>query len=392
MVSLAVLPEGKQARVLEPACGMCPFLTALAERSPHHHFMGVDIQRGAIAQARRTFPRFTLKATDFLLWKPRGGYDLIIGNPPYGIIGDASHYPIFLLKDRKEQYKLVSDTWRGKYNIYGAFIEKGIKLLAPGGQLIFVVPASFMVLDDFRDLRQFLARAGRVSVHYLGSVFPGRTVTAVVLAVTQGKIGLELWNHGRKVLHRPQYHGEIIRFETAKTREFERGGITLGKLFTIRFAARSPEVRRHPLITTTPGNGFVPVLTGRNLKPRGIDYGTPHSGLWMPRKAAPSLRSFYGFPHLVVGHTKGSRMVAAVDRRCYPWREEFHLIPVVRGINIDLVAEYLNSRAVQDYLHTLYGDLIPHLTATQLRTLPIPRELVPGAGFVGAELPLAVGA
>jgi hypothetical protein len=48
----------------------------------------------------------------------------------------------------------------------------------------------------------------------------------------------------------------------------------------------------------------------------------------MPPEDAPRLRAFYALPHIVVAHTKGTRVVAAVDRRCYPWREEFHLVPV----------------------------------------------------------------
>lgn len=392
MVSLANLSKGKRARVLEPACGMCPFLDALNERYPNLSCQGIDIDGSIVAKARRAHPSFNLKVADFLLWQPAIRYDLVIGNPPYGIIGDASHYPIFVLKNRKERYRQICETWRGKYNIYGAFIEKGVKLLAPGGRLVFVVPASFMVLDDFQKLRRFLAQAGRVSVHYLGSVFPGRTVTAVVLVLTQGEAGLELWDHGKAVLRRPEYHGEMIRFETEATRRFHEDGTTLGRLFNIHFAARSPEIRRHPLVSVNQKNGFVPILTGRNLKSGWIDYETPYSGLWMPRKAAPTLRSFYGFPHLVIGHTKGSRLVAAVDRRCYPWREEFHLVPRVNGINLDAFTRYLNSQDVQDYLRTLYRDLIPHLTMTQLKSLPVPKEMVSIAILEEDNLPLASGA
>ena len=145
----------------------------------------------------------------------------------------------------------------------------------------------------------------------------------------------------------------------------------------IYFAARSPEIRRHPSVVKEPKEGLVPILTGRNLKPGWIDYETCHSGLWMPREEAPSLRFFYAFPHIVVGHTKGARVVAALDERCYPWREEFHLVPKIPGLDERKLVQHLNSEPVQWYVRTLYRDLVPHLTMTQLRLVPVPPKLVP---------------
>jgi hypothetical protein len=38
------------------------------------------------------------------------------------------------------------------------------------------------------------------------------------------------------------------------------------------------------------------------------------------------------------------------------------------------IAEYLNSEEVQWYVRTLYKDITPHITITQLKLLPLPRE------------------
>lgn len=380
MVSLAA-PLHARARVLEPACGDAPFLSAFAERYGfHHELVGVDIDPGVVERARQRVPFATILEEDFLLWEPSERFDLIIGNPPYGIIGDASHYPIHVLKERKRLYKQRSQTWRGKYNIYGAFIERAVHLLNPDGLLIFVVPATWLILDDFTRLRQFLAHEGRLEVYYVGRSFPERNVVAVVLAFHRGEQGLRLFDLGERlpVVEKAVYRGEIIRFERPDALAFERHGIPLGELLEIYFAARSPEIRRHPSVMGEPGAGLVPILTGRNLKPGWIDYETCYSGLWMPRDEAPNLRFFYAFPHIVVGHTKGARVVAARDERCYPWREEFHLVPKVPGLDEGALVEYLNSQPVQRYVRTLYRDLLPHLTMTQLRLVPIPPELAHG--------------
>ncbi|MGQ9520975.1 MAG: TaqI-like C-terminal specificity domain-containing protein, partial [Candidatus Fervidibacter sp.] len=255
---------------------------------------------------------------------------------------------------------------------YGAFIEHSVRLLKPDGKLVFVVPASWLVLDDFAKLRALLSLSGALHVYYLGKVFKGRNISCVVLVVEKGGKGLSLYDHQDLVVHKPDYRGELIRFETPESLAFERSGTPLGALFAVHFAARSPEIKAHPQVSIIPKEGYVPVLTGRNLKPGWIDYENYYSGLWFPKDAVTELRSFYGFPHLVVGHTKGTRVVAALDNRCYPWREEFHLVPKVEPLDLPAIMEYLNSDLIQRYVHYLYRDFVPHLTMTMLVRIPIP--------------------
>jgi adenine-specific DNA-methyltransferase len=378
MVHLAQPPR-ERCRVLEPACADAPFLTAFANRYGYHHeLVGVEIDTVRLALAKQRLPTATFVEADFLLWEPSGRFDVVIGNPPYGIIGDESHYPIHVLRERKAAYRQRCSTWRGKFNIYGAFIEHATRLLAPDGRLVFVVPASWLVLQDFQRLRTYLAQQGGLRVYYLGKAFPKRNVSVVVMVLQRGAQGLELYDGMTHLaLRKSWYSGEIIRFETAEWLEMEQGGVPLGEVFTIRFAARSPEVRRHPLVRQQPLAGDVPILTGRNLHAGWIDYNTCYSGYWMHLKHATDLRYFYGFPHLVVGHTKGTQVVAAVDERCYPWREEFHLIPKVEGIDLRAVAEYLNSERVQRYMQALYRDFVPHLTAAMLKRTPLPAAVTP---------------
>jgi adenine-specific DNA-methyltransferase len=326
MVHLA-RPTKARCRVLEPACANAPFLEAFAERyGTHHEFVGVEIDPQRLAKAREKLPTMTFVEADFLLWEPKETFDVVIGNPPYGIIGDASHYPIHVLRERKALYRQRSLTWRGKYNIYGAFIEHATRLLAPDGRLVFVMPASWLVLDDFVRLREYLAAQGRLSVYYLGKVFPKRNVSVVVLALEKGGRGLALYDGEQLAVEKPAYNGEMIRFETPELLQMEQEGVAVGELFTIRFAARSPEVRRHPAVRTEPALGYVPVLTGRNLHAGWVDYETCYSGYWMAHERAAELRAFYGLPaprgcpH--EGRARGVRHRRAV-------------LPVARGVSPD---------------------------------------------------------
>ena len=377
MIRLLDVDEWRNLKILEPGSGLCNFLARIYEQYPANAFTGVEINPEVYAMARSLYPQFTLYLADFILWDAAEEYDVVIGNPPYGIIGDKSHYPLHVLREKKAAYKRVCTTWFGKYNLYGAFIEKGLKVLGRRGKLAFIVPATFMILDEFKQLRKLLAASGRVKVFYLGNrMFEGKSVSTCLLVVEKARTGLELHevlapDNIATCYEKDRYGGEMIRFESSATKALEEKAIPLGALFDIYFAARSPEIKKHPLVSREPKPGLVPILTGRNLHAGYIDYTTCYSQLWMPKEAAPSLRWFYKMPHLVVAHTKGGKVVAAVDRECYPWREDIHLIPKVEGVDIDEVAAYLNSEEVQAYMRALYRDITPHITITQLRQLPL---------------------
>ncbi|TBH17485.1 TaqI-like C-terminal specificity domain-containing protein [Thermus thermamylovorans] len=375
MVGLAEAPRG--GWVLEPACAHGPFLRAFREaQGTGYRFLGVELDPLALDLP----PWAEGVRADFLLWEPGEAFDLILGNPPYGALGAGAR----LAPERRRRYRQTFATWHGRYNLYGAFLEKGVRLLKPGGLLVYVVPAGWMVLEEFQKLRAFLAREGALEVFYLGRAFPGLKVRATVLRFRKGGRGLRLYDaealrEGSPpllLLEAPSWRGEMVRFPDPKALGMEGEGVPLGEAFRIHFAARSPEVKAHPLTRPHPGPGLVPVLTGRNLLPGGVDYETPHSGLYFPKEAVHLLKPFYAIPHLVVGHTRHYRVVAAWDGRAYPWREEFHLLPK-EGVRLDpeaLVA-YLNGPLVQAYYRGLYREAVPHLTRAMLERLPLPPGL-----------------
>ncbi|WP_105317457.1 Eco57I restriction-modification methylase domain-containing protein [Thermus tenuipuniceus] len=376
MVSLAEAPKG--GKILEPAAAHAPFLRAFREaHGSGYRFHALEVDPLAFDPP----PWAEAHLADFLLWEPNETFHLILGNPPYGALGAG----VRLDPERRRLYRRRFTTWHGRYNLYGAFLEKGVRLLKPGGVLLYVVPAGWMVLEEFQKLRTFLAREGALEVFYLGRAFPGLKVRATVLRFRKGGKGLRLYeaqalregDPPRLLLETPYWQGEMVRFPHEEAMALEREGIPLEEAFRIHFAARSPEVRAHPLTRPHPGPGLVPVLTGRNLLPGEVDYETPHSGLYFPKEAAYLLKPFYIIPHLVVGSTRHYRVVAAWDGRAYPWREEFHLLPK-EGVRLDpeaLVA-YLNDPQIQAYYRGLYREVVPHLTRPMLERLPLPKELV----------------
>ncbi|HGJ63970.1 TPA: DNA methyltransferase [bacterium] len=387
--------------VLEPACGLAQFLIGIRRNYPAIYKkiqpIGVELNEEIISYLNnlKVLRDIKLIHSDYLLWQPDKEFDLIIGNPPYGIPSPSVHYSIRIDNNTKEKYKNVFETWYGKYNVYGAFIEKSIKLLKPDGQLIFIVPATFMILDEFKKLRLFLSRNGHTSIIYLGSeVFkPEADVASVVIDFKKSNIhgGLKLLEYGNNKLFlikgMPHWQGEIVKFETDYTRKIESiCSYVIGDVYNISISPRTPEIKNNPCITQSisPHNNgsHFPMLNGRNLKCNKIIYDNL-TGYWIKKSDVKKLRNYFTEPHIVVGlgFREDGKVGAAYDKKCYPWMGDvYHLLRKNELFNNSFdfddeeVLEYLNSDYLKKYISDAYRKITYHLSITQLKNIPLPTK------------------
>jgi len=84
------------------------------------------------------------------------GFDVVIGNPPYGAKYDQEHKKYFL--DNYITAKTVKGKYKGSLDTYTLFIEKGFNLLKINGNLIFIVPISITSSDSVENLHNLLEK------------------------------------------------------------------------------------------------------------------------------------------------------------------------------------------------------------------------------------------
>ena len=83
----------------------------------------------------------------------KGGFDVVIGNPPYGILIDDS------LKDYYTQnYPLA----KYKLNLYTLFLERIFQVFTKG-VISFIIPKSLLINTYFEDLRKFILTHSKVT-------------------------------------------------------------------------------------------------------------------------------------------------------------------------------------------------------------------------------------
>jgi type I restriction-modification system DNA methylase subunit len=83
-----------------------------------------------------------------------GGFDAVIGNPPYVRIQTLKGWTPLEVEFYKEHYVAAS---KGNYDIYVIFVEKGLTLLNDNGYLGFILPNKFLLTDYGEKLRQVIS-------------------------------------------------------------------------------------------------------------------------------------------------------------------------------------------------------------------------------------------
>lgn len=107
------------------------------------------------------------------------GFDIVIGNPPYGVIFDSN---------LKQSYELNYSVFIRNNDIYTAFYEKGISLLKNEGKLSYISPNTFLNGDYFKQLRKVITGTSVINfiVDYKNlKIFDDPTVFVCVTFLTK---------------------------------------------------------------------------------------------------------------------------------------------------------------------------------------------------------------
>jgi SAM-dependent methyltransferase len=158
------------ADVLEPLCAACG-----AEPRFKNHLYGVDLHEDAVARCRRRLeqrlggpvPDGNLRVGDALLdsgpfWSSAfpavmaaGGFDVILGNPPFARIPREASRPLL-----RADYRSARPRWSADESLATLAVERCLRLLKPGtGRLGLVLPLAVACSTEpaFATLRRVIA-------------------------------------------------------------------------------------------------------------------------------------------------------------------------------------------------------------------------------------------
>lgn len=157
----------------------------------------VAASRVHIGQVERTNKPFFLWHLYFKDVFDRGGFDIVIANPPYVLISKGEY---------ASRYSNFYDYQSGKIDLYRLFVEWGTKkLMNPQtGNLIFIIPNTILTIPSCQPLRDYLLQKQILSiVNYDESVFENVSVNSIILHIgsNHGGEAIKIYTKGLNPEH-----------------------------------------------------------------------------------------------------------------------------------------------------------------------------------------------
>ena len=324
----------------------------------------------------------------------RGGFDLVLGNPPWGqkqIVGEQ-----LVTKFVRGTYGSVS----GIFDWFRPFIERELSILRSSGRYGVVLPDTIL-LKNYEPTRRYLLENMTIeSITWWGAVFSAATIDvttisgALKLANDSHQVHIavldpenelnhnvpqrEFWSNPRLTFNlflTPEKRKEIIRLQ-----KYPR----LANFFEIHEGVHSGNVRSQLFVPEYLDSSCRPLIArGQEVSPYFIDW----SGTYIRLDAVPKRKtkrayanlgkpSWYEQEKILVRRT-GDRIIAALDSESRFTSNNFFLIfprhPC--ALQLDGLCALLNSRVMTWYFRTIEpreGRVFAEIKIKHLEELPLP--------------------
>jgi hypothetical protein len=328
-----------------------------------------------------------------------GGFDAVVGNPPYGATLSESDIDYFRNNYALQQYQL--DT-------YIAFLERSIGLAILGGVVGMIIPNTWLLNVQMPKIREHLVSKTTIEeiVHFAEPVFNQATVDTDILVL---RVESPSDSH-RATISFVNRDGVWEKFKTPQSRWRKLAGGVMNILERPGMADLADRLRAFPRLADfykvtqgakpfQVGKGkprqtraivdakpfvsdkkldrtFKPLLRGSLIHRYIIEWNNNSwisFGDWL---AEPRYSASYGAPEKIVIRQTGDSLTATLDTRQFIVRDNLYtIIPLKAGFNLHVLLGFLNSKLLgwfyQNVINPEVGEALAQVKRTHLDALPI---------------------
>lgn len=386
--NLKINPGISGSRILDPCCGSGNFLLQLPHDVCPENIFGNDTDAISIYLARINlalkyqyenldvlYHNFTTK--DYLLDYDTDDFDLVIGNPPWGIP--------FTQQQRKILDSLYR-TSRGKNpESYDIFVEKALKCVKQNGVVSFILPEAILNVRSHLLIRSILTDSVSIQyLEYLGNVFHRVQCPCIILQFLKTQrpmscIGMKVITNGETFIIKkkrkvnPEYYSFGIndaqylvleKLESIKNAEYLANNAT--------FALGIVTGNNNKYISTEKKSNNELILKGSDL----LKYRFTPSDNYIEFKpeyfqqVAPI--EYYRADEKLLYRFICSQLVFAYDdRQTLSLNSCNILIPHIEGMNCKYIMAILNSRISQFFFQKKFYSV--KVLKSYIEQIPIPK-------------------
>jgi hypothetical protein len=306
----------------------------------------------------------------------RGGFDVVLGNPPYVSYGGRQAVEI---PERLRQYFARTYESGGWATAHSLFMERSAKELSR--RLVsFIVPDQVGHLAGYRSLRELLAREGRVvEVRYWGEhVFKGVVTPALTFVLDRGS------REGETRIANADGTEHRVRIEGGRAWSASSSQSLLDKLrerstsirrYLADCGVRTTDAKRQVVGLGEVRGKFVPVLEGRQIGRYSCAPPEVAVRLDAGSKVFVSREEKYAKAEFLIRQTAAYPVVGPREHATY-FRNSLHaLYPPDNGWDVRYVVGLLNSKLLRfAYMATVreaHQRVFPQVKLGPLGELPV---------------------
>ncbi len=331
-----------------------------------------------------------------------GGFDVVIGNPPWGQKEVAGERGI------KEYMWTRYPSTKGIYDLFRPFVEKAVELARRGGLFGMVLPDIVLLKDYIETRKLLLERLSLQAIDWWGMPFAAAVIDAATIVgaktppqeghmvkvavhdpeapVAREMCQADFWSNPRLV-----FNLHMTPERRAVLQELERCP-RLGDFFEIHEGVHSGNIRDDLFVDRLEDESCKPLIFGRDeIQP----YLLRWNGKYIRLNAVPRRKTkeryanagnpdWYARDKLLVRRT-GDYVLAAVDRERRYASNNFFLVFPKCGCELSLngLCALLNSAFMTWYFRTIeprQGRVFAELKIKHLVAFPLPDAILqPGA-------------
>lgn len=327
-----------------------------------------------------------------------GGFDVIVGNPPY-----VSNKNDSFNQSIKAYLTQVYCTAEYQIDTYILFIEKGTLLLKSFGNLAYIIPNTWMNNLYLKQIRKFLLeKTGIKEICVMPSnAFEQATVDTIILALKPSKIGADIsikqcTNYLFSELHKiptqqfKDNEGMIFDIYTDPLskkilNKCESSCSHINDLFETtrgvnpydKYRGQSKEIISSKAYhaETKKDNTFVPLLLGKNLHRWEVQWDGKSWISYGPWLAAPREPKFFDGERIVIRKIPAkNRLVSAVMNKKMVTDQSIYIALPKSNISLFYIASILNSILMGFYFKYKFSEfdnVFPQIKVSHFNALPI---------------------
>jgi hypothetical protein len=329
-----------------------------------------------------------------------GGFDCLIGNPPYVLLQDTNRDC-----DQLDYFRAKYQVASYKLDTYHLFIERAVQLAKAGGNVSMITPANFIANNHLDKLRKHLLNHSKID-HILvidGGVFPKASVDNAVFVLTKATAGTSTF----RVIHAAAsdpiltikgtstiraadvmadpfalFTGGSVGAFSILCRRMEEINLTLGQVAKVNFGKqlRDRAIHTRDVIEVASAaslpRSYKPCYTGKDITRYGLKWGKMAcldsevarcGGCWDP--------DAQNAKHKLLTRQIGQYPSFALDEKGYQCLNVLFMVNILEGgPDVAYLLGILNSRLMRFYWMERYNDrrrTFPKIKGTYLKKLPI---------------------